>query len=163
MRSVNSGLQANAGLGGFTGREVGRLREVLADFVEFPLVVEDCRQPTLRLGGRVPRSNPRRRAGDPAVVVDALVAEHLEVLRRMLRRSVGVIERVHQARALDGLLSRAVNVRRRGNADRFEQCRRDVDHRAELRTETALVFDSSGPRDDHPVARAAEVSVPARK
>jgi hypothetical protein len=45
----------------------------------------------------------------PAFVVDAAVSEHLEVLRLMPLRGVGVVERVEHAHALDRLLLHAVH------------------------------------------------------
>jgi arylsulfatase len=57
--------------------EVVGLREVRTDVVELPLVLLDRRQ---RLRADEPWRLWRRRGGVPAVVVDAAVREHLEVL-----------------------------------------------------------------------------------
>ncbi len=80
---------------------------------------------------RAPRRRRRRRAvfspmssqgvlclrhRGPALVVDAAVAEHLEVLRLVPLRRLGVVERVEHADALDGLLLHAVHRDRLGAA-----------------------------------------------
>ena len=58
--------------------EVVVLREVFGDVVELPLVVVDVGQLGRSHG---PRRRGRRRAGIPAVVIDAAIGEHLEILR----------------------------------------------------------------------------------
>ncbi len=75
----------------------------------------------------------------------------------MPRRRLRVGERVGHAHALDRLLRHAVQHRRRLDADGLEDRRIDVDHVMELRADAALVLDPRRPRDDHAVARAAEV------
>ena len=86
-------------------REVVRLAPVLCGVVEFPDVVVESRD-------FLAEKKPRRLVpGDrgPALVVDAAVAEHLEVLRLMPVRRIGVVERVQHADALDRLLLHAVH------------------------------------------------------
>ena len=91
---------------GHLGGEVVRLGPVGVGVVELPGVVVERRQrQTL---------DPRRRvAGDrgPALVVDAAVAEHLEVLRLVALGRVGVVERVAHAHALV-----SASARRRGRS-----------------------------------------------
>ena len=89
---------------GLLGGEVARLAEVAGGaVVELPDVVVEG--PHVRVDDQ-----PRRLVlGDraPALVVDAAVAEHLEVLEVVALRRVGVVEGVEHARALDrGLQSR---------------------------------------------------------
>ena len=63
--------------------------------------------PTTSQGGRIDFG-----AGDPAVVIDGVVAHHLEVLGLVRGRRVGVglVERVGEAHALDRLLLDAVDL-----------------------------------------------------
>ena len=93
----------------------------------------------------------------PALVVDAAVAEHLEVLRLAPLGGVGVVEGVAHAHALDRLLRDAVNRRRLGQAGRLEHRRRDVDHVVELAAHLALGRDALRPVHDRAVAGAAPV------
>src|SRR5262249_53339193 len=105
----------------------------------------------------IPRDEAAARR-HPAVVVDAAVDEHLEVLRPPRLRSVLVRERLEEARAFDRLLFDAVEHRRRGDADRLLARGHDVDDTRDVRAPPAFVFDLRGPGDDHGVRGAAEVA-----
>ena len=111
---------------GHLGREVVRLAPVGVRVVELPGVVGERRQRLDHPRGRVARDR------GPALVVDAAVAEHLEVLRLAPLGRAGVVERVAHAHALDRLLLDAVHRRRLGQPGRLEHGRRDVDHVVEL-------------------------------
>ena len=84
--------------------EIVVLRIVIGDVVELPFVASQ------QIGhfGRAhePRGLRRDRGGDPAIVVDRAVAEHLEVLRVALRLRfrVRLVKRVGHAHAFDRLL-----------------------------------------------------------
>ena len=105
-----------APMAGFvTVRDDGReLRRVLGDVEELPHVVLQR-----RTFGEQPRDAV---AGDrgPALVVDAAVAEHLEVLQVVTLRGVRLVEAVEHAGALHGRLLHAVQRRRFGQPGRFE-------------------------------------------
>ena len=120
--------------------EVVRLTEVFVDVVQFPGHVQQV--PRLVLAE--PR-DAADRARHPAVVVNTLIAEHLEVLRRSSARSVNVIEGVDHAYSLDRLLSDAVELGRKIDADRFENRGSDVDHMVELIASLAPGLDPFGP------------------
>ena len=112
---------------GLLGRQVAGLAPVGRRVVQLPDVVLERRQ--LR------RGHPRRRVlrdGRPAAVVDAAVADHLEVLRLVLLGRGRVVERVGHAHALHGALGDAVHVGGLRDAGRREHRRRDVDDVAEL-------------------------------
>src|SRR5262249_14548620 len=98
-------------------------------------------------------------AGDPAVVIDRVVAHHLEVLRLVRRGGLGAlgVEGVHHADTLDRLLRDAIDDLRRLDAGRFQDRRYDVDDVVELVADAALVLDSGRPLDRHPLPHAAEV------
>ena len=68
----------------------------------------------------------------PALVVDAAVAEHLEVLCLVPLGRLGVVERVRHADAFDRMLLDSVDEERLGQAGHFKDGRRDVDHVMEL-------------------------------
>ena len=127
------------------------------DVVELPLVPGD--HVGRRLGAELPRERRRRRARQPAVVVDGAVAEHLEVLRGVPGRGVGVrlVPRVRHAHAVHGALLDAVDRLRRRDAGRFEDGRHDVDEVVELAADAARVVDVAGPRHGHALGRPAVV------
>ncbi len=87
-------------------RDIGRgnvvvLRPVLAQVVELPRhVVEGI---LVDRPDDLPRRPDHFRAGDPAIVIDGVVAHHLEILRLVRGRRVGVglIEGVRKAHAFD--------------------------------------------------------------
>ena len=101
--------------------------------------------PVITSGGvlvlEFPRERRRGGARHPAVVVDGAVAEHLEVLRGVSGRDVGVrlVPRVRHAHAFDGALLDAVDRLGRRDAGRFEDGRDDVDDMVELPADAAHV------------------------
>ncbi len=133
--------------------QVVRLAPVLVGVVELPDVVVEGGH--LLADEQPGRLVPRHRG--PALVVDAAVAEHLEVLRLVPLGRLGVVERVQHADALDGLLLHAVHRDRLGESRRLEDRRRDVDDVVELRAHLALRLDPLRPVHDRAVARAAPV------
>ena len=104
----------------------------------------------------------RGRAGDPAIVIDRAVAEHLEVLRLACGGRIGVrlVPGVGHAYAFDRFLGDAVDHHRRRDAGGFEDRRHDVDDVMELGADAARVLDVAGPRHDHALAGAAEDARP---
>ncbi len=109
------------------GQVVG-LGPVLAAVVELPDIVVEG-------GHLLPPHLPRRAVlghRAPALVVDAPVAEHLEVLGLVPLGGLGVGEAVDHAGALVGALQHAVDHSRLGKARRLEHGGRNVDHVAEL-------------------------------
>src|SRR3954466_15841898 len=96
-------------------------------------------------------------SGDPAVVIERAIAEHLEVLCDSSTRRILVVERIGHADALDRLLWHAVHFTRLGDARRLEDRRGNVDDVVELRAHSTAVSDALGPRHDQTVARAAKV------
>ena len=114
------------------GCQVVELGGVLQDVVELPLVPGD--HDRRRGAAQLPRERCRSRRRHPAIVIDGAVAEHLEVLRRVPGRGVGVrlVPRVYHAHAFDGELLDAVDRIRRRDTGRFEDRRDDVDDVVEL-------------------------------
>ncbi|CAH0300022.1 hypothetical protein ROS9278_04518 [Roseomonas sp. CECT 9278] len=137
--------------------DAGHLRRVVGQVVEFPL------QPVRDVGRarrhRAPGRCGRCRVGEPAIMVDALVAENFEVLgpprgRRIGRgRGEGIGHRGAGHRALRDAVDRL----RRLQARRFQDGRHDVDHVVELGSRAAALGDAARPGHRHPVAGAAEV------
>ena len=93
----------------------------------------------------------------PAFVVDAAIPEHLEILRLVLLRRLGVIEGVQHADAFDRVLLDAVHRGRLREAGRLQDRGSHVDDVVELQADLALALDPLRPVDNGPVARAAPV------
>src|SRR5208283_1234269 len=119
------------------------------DVIEFPFVFEKW------LAWRGFPGRPVDRVSQPALVVDAAVAEDLEILCLAPILRLGIRKRIQQAYAFDGSLRRAVHRFGLGQAGRFENGRRDVYDVVPLRPQLALGFDLVRPVNDHAVARAA--------
>jgi hypothetical protein len=142
---------------GVLGRHVLELGPVLAQVVQFPgHVVEGV---LVDQSEHVPRGTDDFRAGDPALVIDGVVAHHLEVLRLVPGRGLGVglVEGVSEAHAFDRRLLDAVHRLRGGDAADFEDGRHHVDDVMELVADATDVLDVAGPRHAHALAGAAEV------
>lgn len=135
--------------------EVPRLRPVDRGVVELPHVVGQVHQVHGRRG-----HEPRRPVGGdgrPPVVVDAAVAEDLEVLGGVLVLGVDLVKRVVHRHALERLLGHAVDGVRHGQTDRVEDRRGDVHAVVPLVPPGAGLGDPARPVRDEPVARAAVV------
>ena len=131
--------------------QVVRLAPVLISVVELPVVIVECRD---FLAPKEPWRAVSRHCG-PAFVVDAAVAEHLEVLCLVPLGRLGVVERVRHADAFDRVLLDSIDEERFGQPSRLQDGRRHVDHVMELAADFAFRLDSLGPVHDRPVARAA--------
>ena len=128
------------------------------DVIELPIVPGDRIRG--RLGAQLPREGHGGRGRHhPPVVIDGTIAEHLEVLRSVPGRGVGVrlVPRVHHAHAFDGALLDAVDRIGRRDAGRFEDGRHDVDDVVELAADAAYVVDVAGPGHGHALGRPAIV------
>ena len=101
----------------------------------------------------------RRRGRHPSVVIDGAIAEHLEILRRVLGRRVGVrlIPCVGHAHAFNGDLLDAIDRVGLRNSGRFEDGRHDVNDVVKLAADAAHVVDMAGPGHGHALGRPAEV------
>ena len=112
--------------------KVDGFAEVLGDVIELPLVAADY----IDLGS-VERVFPRQRSAGscrpPSIVIDAAIAEHLEILRPASGRRFGIVEGVGHPYALDGFLRHAVDDRRLLQAGYIQKGRHDVDRVMPLR------------------------------
>ena len=119
-------------------RQVLGLRPVGVAVVELPDVVVEGRQ---HRAAHLPRRAVLGHRA-PALVVNASVAEHLEVLGLVPLGRLGVVEAVQHAGALVRALHHAVDDRRLRNARRLQHRWRDVDDMGELVAHAALVLDA---------------------
>ena len=129
-----------------------RLREVLRDVVQFP----GGRAPLLPIGVN-PGQEPAQTRGNPAVVIDRAVAEHLEVLGRPHARGIRVVEGVGEAQAVHPLLGDAGHLLGNRQAGGLQDRRVQVGHIEELRAHLTLPLDTPGPGYDHRISSASKV------
>ena len=102
---------------GLLRREVVVLGIILGDVVKLPVVVSQRGH----RGSQQPGRDWRCRGGNPAIMVNRAVADHLKILRLMIRRRIGIrlVERIHHAHAFNWLLRNAVDGGRRLDAGGF--------------------------------------------
>ena len=134
-------------------RHVACLGPVGGGVVELPDVVVEVGELDLPDGPRRAVLGHRR----PALVVDPAVAVHLEVLRGVALRRVGLVEAVAERRALDRVLRDAVDRGGVGQSGCLEHGGGDVDDVVPLVAQLAPGGDAGGPVHDQAVARAAVV------
>ena len=104
--------------------------------------------------GRDPGDAVPRHSG-PALVVDAAIAEHLEVLGRVPIGGAGVVERVGHRHAFERPLLHAVDAQWCRKARSLEYRRSDVDHVVELRADLATCVEAGGPVHDRAIPGTA--------
>ena len=136
---------------GILRSKVIRLAEVLIHLVKFPHVVLQRRERYHQPRERVPS------AGDPAFVVDAAVAEHLEVLRGAALDRLRGVGGVEHGDAVHGPLRDAINGLGLRDPSGFERGRGDIDDMVKLAAHFALRLDALRPVHDHAIARTTEV------
>src|SRR5215472_121527 len=93
----------------------------------------------------------------PALVIDAAIAEHLEVLRFSPFRGVRIVQAVKHTHALHRHLRDSIDGVWFGQLSRFENGRRDIDHMMELMAHLALGLDALGPMNHCTITSSAPV------
>ena len=135
-----------SGLGG----HIVALGPVLGQVVELPRhVVERI---LVNWPDNIPRRADHFRAGDPAIVIEGVVAHHFKVLR-LMREGVGIghIECIGKAGAFDRRLLDAVHGLGRVNVGGFENGGDHVNNVVELIANAANILDVSRPGNGHPL------------
>jgi len=95
--------------------------------------------------------------GCPTLVIDPTVTDHLEVLCFVAALCVGVVERVQHAHTLNRPLLHTIDEDGLGEARRFQDGWRDVNHVMKLASDFCLGLDSPRPMHDRAVSRTSEV------
>ena len=134
-------------------RQVVELRPVFAAVVEFPHVV-------VKGGHLLTHHHPGGAVlgdGAPALVVDAPVAKHLEVLDFVAFWRVGIVKAVGHAGALVGALQHAVHHGGFRDSGHLQHRGGHVNHMAKLVPQAAFFLNRLGIADDGAVAGAAPV------
>src|SRR5262249_12340499 len=104
--------------------------------------------------------DPRRTMpghGGPALVIDAAIADHLEVLRLSAFRCLRIVEAVDHTYALHRYLRDAIDHVRLGQLRRIENRRRYIDNMVKLMAGLAFGVNALWPMDNCTVAGAAPV------
>ena len=134
-------------------RQVLGLAEVLGEVVKRPGIL-------IGIGRRAqgfPGFPKWHGAGHPAVVEDRAVGRHLEVLGRVPRWDLRVVERVDHADAFHRLLRYAVEQPWGLNVGGLQDRRHDVNDVVELGSHFTAGLDPLRPANGQPVPRAAQV------
>ena len=141
--------------------QLGELLRILGGKVLAPASSHRGRKaPRSRIEGRRLIGLPRRamlRHGRPTLVVDAAIAEHLEVLHVVRVRRLRIRKAGRHADAFERRLRDAVDDGRLGQSGNFEDRLGHVDDVMELAADLTLAFHAVRPVHDRPVARAAPV------
>src|SRR5438105_10509348 len=82
-------------LSGILRGEIVSLAEVLGYMVEFPSVLGERRKRHHQPRNRMARTR------HPAIVIDATIAKHLEILSRVCLVRFGIVERVNHSRSIE--------------------------------------------------------------
>ena len=134
--------------------QVVALRVILGDVIELPAFL-------LAVELEARETNPGQAAveagGDPTVLVEGPVAQHLEVLGTVRTGRGAIIEAVRHACAMNLVLGDAIDSLRRGYARQLQNGRENIDHVVELRAQFAAAPDAVGPGEGKRIASAAEV------
>src|SRR6478672_3346252 len=101
--------------------------------------------------------NGMARARHPAIMIDAAIAKHFEVLSCMCLLRFRIVERVNHRRAIKGFLHGSVNALGKWQTRCFQDSRRNVGYMSELGTNFPLAFNSRRPMDHGSVSCAAVV------
>src|SRR5262245_34492193 len=126
------------------GSDVIGLAEVLARVIQLPHVIFERYRLDLPGQPRGAVLGDRR----PTVVVDAAIAEHLEVLKGPAARRLGGAERIRHADAFDRALRHAIDHDGLGKTYHLQQCGNDVDDVMPLTADFAFGPDSLWPVND---------------
>ena len=104
-----------------------------------------------------PRRQRAERRRHPAILINGTAAVVVEVLDLFARWRLGIGEGVGEAHAIHRILHEAVDDLRRLDAGDFVDGGHDVVDVVELRARRPVGLDALRPRDDHRIARAAEM------
>ncbi len=133
--------------------QILRLRPVLRRVVQLPDIVVECDRLDLPCLPRCAVLGD----GRPALVVDAAIAEHLEVLGFMPICRPRIIERIGHAHAFQRTLQHAIHHQGLRQSGNLENRGGYVDHMMKLRTDLTLGFDTLRPVDDRAISRTAKM------
>src|SRR5882724_11585585 len=136
-------------LSGILRGEIVGLAEVLGYMVEFPRVLGERRK-----RHHQPR-NRMARARHPAIVIDAAIAKHLEILSRVCLLGFRIIEGVNHRSSIERPLHRSVDALWKRQTRGFQYGRRDVGYVSELGANFSIGFNSRRPMDHDSVSSAA--------
>src|SRR5438105_15709859 len=136
-------------LSGILRGEIVGLAEVLGYMVEFPSVLGERRKRHHQPG------NGMARARHPAIVIDAAITKHLEILSGMCFLRFGIIKGINHRGPIKGSLCRPVDALGEWQTRGFQYSRRNIDHVSELRANFSLGFNSRRPMDHDSVSSAA--------
>src|SRR6266481_6451279 len=116
---------------GILRSEIMGLAEILGHVIKFPGVFRERRK-----RHHQPRYGMAR-ASDPAIVIDAAVSKHLEILSSMCLLCLRIVERVKHRCSVERPLNRSVDSLGERQTRGFEYSGRDIGNMGELRSNFA--------------------------
>src|SRR6267378_169786 len=122
------------------GQIVG-LAEVLGYMVKFPSILGERRKRHHQPG------NGMSRAGNPAIVINAAVSKHLEILSRMRLLGLGIVKGINHRCPIKRSLLCAVNALGKQQTDCLQYSRCNIRDMSELRANFSLGFNARWPMD----------------
>src|SRR5437667_2056128 len=125
------------------------LAEVLGYMIKFPSVLGERRQRHHQPGNRMAR------ARHPAIMIDATIAKHLEILSRVCFLRFGIVKGINHRCPIKGPLCRPVDALGEWQTDCFQHSRRNIGYVSKLGANFSLGFNSRRPMDNNSVSSAA--------
>src|SRR5438105_2078731 len=129
--------------------EIMGLAEVLGYMIKFPSILGERRK-----RHHQPR-NRMARARHPAIVIDATIAKHLEILSGMCFLRFRIVKGINHRCPIKGSLCRPVDALGEWQTRGFQYSRRNIGYMSELRANFSLGFNSRRPMDRDSVSSAA--------
>src|SRR6266478_185370 len=117
--------------------------------VEFPSVLGERRKRHHQPG------NGMARARHPAIMIDAAIAKHLEILSRVCLLGFRIIEGINHRCPIKGPLRRPVDALGEWQTRGFQHSRRNISDVSKLGANFSLGFYARGPMDHDSVSSAA--------
>src|SRR6266513_3032980 len=136
-------------LSGILRGEIVGLAEVLGYMIKFPSVLGERRKRHHQPG------NGMARARHPAIVIDAAIAKHLEILSGMCFLRFGIVKGINHRCPIKGPLRRSIDALGEWQTDCFQHSRRNIGYVSELGANFSLCFNSRRPMDHDSVSSAA--------
>src|SRR5436190_9054673 len=90
----------------------------------------------------------------PAIVIDAAITKHFEVLSGVCLLGLGIVERIDHRCSVERLLCRSVDALGKRQADCLQYSRRNISDMSELGADFSLGFNARRPVDHDSVSSA---------
>ena len=138
-------------LGRILRRHIVSFAEVFSDVVKFPYVLRERWERHHQPRNGVPC------ASYPAIVIDAPISKHFEILSGMRLLGFGIIKGINHRCSIERFLRRPVHALWKRQPGCLQDSRCDVRDMGKLRTELSFCFNARRPMDNYTVGGSAIV------